>query len=164
MGNDRTPAEAQAVLRRTSFGIALVLVVQYGFGMWVNAYAGRPPTGNGVWNALGHALTSTPAVLTIHAWLGLVILGGSLHTLMTAMTAKRPMLMGTSVIGMLCMVGASVAGAAFVDSGKEARSITMALLTGVALICYLINVAALSGGAQTAGVAGSGGSSDTMAR
>ncbi|NUS14429.1 MAG: hypothetical protein HOY69_24030 [Streptomyces sp.] len=154
MGSNSTPGEALAALRRTSLGIALVLVVQYGFGMWVNAYEGRPPTGNGVWNAFGHALTSTPAVLVIHAWLGLVIIGGSLHTLMTAMGTKRPLLMGTSVVGALCMIGASMSGAAFVDSGKEARSITMAILTGVALICYLVNTAATSSGTEAAGAAG----------
>lgn len=164
MGKSSTPGEALAALRRTSFGIALVLVVQYGFGMWVNAYEGRPATGNGLWSAFGHALTSTPAALVIHAWLGLVIVGGSLHTLMTAMGTRRPLLMGTSVVGALCMIGASLSGASFVDTGKEARSILMALLTGVAIICYLINTAAVSGAPVAAGDAGAGKSGDTVLR
>ncbi|MFR9798737.1 hypothetical protein ACL02U_23000 [Streptomyces sp. MS06] len=164
MGSDRTPGEALAALRRTSLGIAVVLVVEYGFGMWVNSYDGRPPTGNGMWNAFGHALTSTPAALVIHAWLGLVIVGGALHTLMTARGTNRPLLMGTSVFGLLCMVGAALSGAAFVDSGKEVRSLSMALFTGAALICYLINSATTSSAHATAGEAIAGRSDETVVR
>lgn len=144
MGKNQAPHEALAALRRTSFGIALVLLVQYAFGMWVNAYEDLSPKGSGILSAFGDALTSKPAVLTIHAWLGIVLFGGSLHTLMTAMGTKRPLLMITSVVGVLCMVGASFSGAAFVHTGEEARSITMAFLTGVALVCYLTNTAAVS--------------------
>ena len=158
MGTKGTPDEALAALRRTSFGIAVVLVIQYAFGMWVNAYDGRPPTGNGIGSAFGHALTSTPAVLAIHTWLGIVLFGGSIHTLMTAMGTKRPALMATSVVGLLCMIGASVNGAAFVNHRVEARSITMALLTGLALLCYLVNTAAVSGASRSGAAtpAGSG--------
>jgi hypothetical protein len=46
----------------------------------------------------------------------------------------------TSVIGLLALVGAAAQGAAFVDKARPSASMSMAVLTGVALLCYSISL------------------------
>jgi hypothetical protein len=43
-------------------------------------------------------------------------------------------------------VGAAASGAAFVGSGADGDSLAMALLTGVALLCYAVSLFTLSAG------------------
>ena len=42
--------------------------------------------------------------------------------------------------GLASIVAAAVSGAAFVNSGQAGSSMAMAILTGVALLCYLANL------------------------
>jgi hypothetical protein len=44
------------------------------------------------------------------------------------------------VIGLLVLVGAAAQGAAFVDNAHPAASMIIAILTGVALLCYAISL------------------------
>lgn len=136
-------------LERTSLGIVVLVLVQAAVGMGVNLYADVPNKGSGVMSAFGQALTSTPVVLIIHGWLGLLMVGGSIHTLMTAVAAKRPVFMVTSILGMLSIIGAAFSGASFVNKGESGSSVMMAVLTVVALACYLANV--LMAGQKSAG-------------
>ena len=46
----------------------------------------------------------------------------------------------TSVIGLLALVGAAAQGAAFVSDAHPSASMTMAVLTGVALLCYSVSL------------------------
>ncbi|MFE5581681.1 hypothetical protein [Kitasatospora sp. NPDC056531] len=115
-------------------------MVQFAIGMGVFAAGKIDHNGDGIFAAFGHAMTSTPVVLAIHAWVGVVIVGGSIHTLMSAMAVKRPVFMATSILGALSMIGAAFSGAAYVNKGGGGASVSMAVLTVVALACYLSNV------------------------
>jgi hypothetical protein len=42
-------------------------------------------------------------------------------------------------VGLLAVLGAAASGAGFVNSDADGASLAMALLTAVALLCYLIN-------------------------
>lgn len=149
MMSKKESADGTGGLERTSLGIVIGVLVQAAVGMGVNLYADIPNKGNGVMSAFGQALTSTPGVLIIHGWLGLLLVGGSLHTLMTAMATRRPVFMVTSILGMLSIIGAAFSGASFVNKGESGSSVMMAVLTGVALVCYLANV--LMAGQEKAG-------------
>ena len=52
---------------------------------------------------------------------------------------------------LLAIVGAAASGAAFVDSGADGDSLTMALLTGVALFCYAVGLFVLGPAASSDG-------------
>ena len=45
-----------------------------------------------------------------------------------------------SAVFLLALLGAASSGASFVDSGSNSASASMAMLTGVALICSLISL------------------------
>ncbi|MFB7613593.1 hypothetical protein [Kitasatospora sp. NPDC056181] len=134
-------ADPQDGFRKASLGISVALLVQSGVGMAVLLHKHVAHRNTGLFAALGQALGSWPVVLAIHAWIGLVVVGGSIHTLMTARVTGRPLFMLTSGIGMLSLLGAALSGAAYVENGSGAASAMMAVLGGVALCCYLANVA-----------------------
>ena len=129
-------------LRRNSLGISVMLLAQYVLGMGVNLYAPVPDTdqGRGLAVAVGRTLSNPPAVLAIHATLGLLLLIAAVNVLSRAIRSRqRPAIM-TSATGLAAITGAALSGAAFVDHGRPGASMTMAALTAIALLCYLLNL------------------------
>jgi hypothetical protein len=45
-----------------------------------------------------------------------------------------------SVIGLLAMIFASVAGTGFTSTGADSASMAMSVLTGIAMLCYAANL------------------------
>jgi hypothetical protein len=68
--------------------------------------------------------------------LGLVAIG----VLVQAVVARHPGAVVSSALGLLALVCAAAAGASFTSSGDAADSMAMAVLTGVALLCYAVNL------------------------
>ena len=129
-------------LRRNSLGISVMLLAQYGLGMGINLYTPVPKSdqGRGLAVAVGRALSNPPAVLAIHAALGLLLLVAAVNVLSRAIRSRqRPAIM-TSATGLAAIVGAALSGAAFVDHGHLDASMAMAALTALALLCYLLNL------------------------
>lgn len=129
-------------LRKFSAAISVMLLVQYGLGMGVNLYATVPAAdrGAGVAAALGRALTSQPAVLAVHTALGLLMLVAGANVLFRAIRARLGRAIGASAAGLGAIVAAAASGAAFVSNQRAGASMAMAVLTGVALLCYLANL------------------------
>jgi hypothetical protein len=48
--------------------------------------------------------------------------------------------MVTSLVSLVAVVGAAGSGAAFVNTGNNGASLGMALLTAVAMLCFLLNL------------------------
>ncbi len=119
-----------------------MLVVQYGLGIVVNLYVTVPATDqhDGIVQALGRALSSRPLVLASHAVLGLLMLVAGISVLVRAVIARHLPSIAASTIGYIAIIGAAISGAELVDQGHQRSSLVMALLTGVALLCYLINL------------------------
>lgn len=129
-------------LRKNSFAISVMLLVEYGLGMGVNIYARIPAAdqGTGIITALGRALTSQPIVLAVHAALGLLMLVAGVNVLVRASLARHRLAIATSAVGLAAIVAAAFSGATFVNNGQNGASMAMAILTGVALLCYLANL------------------------
>jgi hypothetical protein len=110
--------------------------------MGVNLYARVPAAGRGtgLTVALGRALTGQPVILAAHAVLGLLMLVAGLSVLARAVLARHRQAIVASAAGLAAILGAAVSGAAFVSDGHAAASMAMAVLTGVALLCYLANL------------------------
>jgi O-antigen/teichoic acid export membrane protein len=132
-------------LRKNSLAISVMLLAQYGLGMGVNLYAQAPKAdqGRGLAVAVGRALSNPPAVLAIHAALGLLLLVAAVSVLSRAVLARHRWAMAASVAGLLSIAGAAVSGASFADHEHPGASMAMAVLTAVALLCYLLNLFAL---------------------
>ena len=140
----RTAAEAghEGIVRRTSLGMMVALLVQFVIGMAVNLYDTVPSRdhGGGALTAIGRALSGGPAALAIHAGLGLVILVGTIALVARSVLSRRPALIGLSVVTLLAILGAVSSGAAYVNKADNGSSMGMAVLTGVALLCLALNL------------------------
>jgi hypothetical protein len=138
-----SPAAGQARrrsgLRTNSIAIFMMLLAQYGLGMGVNLYARVPAAdhGAGVTAALGRALTSQPAVLAAHAALGLLMLVAGISVLTRAILTRHRRAIAASAAGLAAIIAAAVSGATFVSNQQASASMAMAILTGVAMLCYL---------------------------
>jgi len=89
---------------------------------------------------LGRALTSQPVVLAVHAGLGLLLPVAAVNVSTRAIRARHRYAIAASVTGLLAIAGAAVSGASFVSDSKTGASMAMAVLTGIALVCYLGNL------------------------
>jgi O-antigen/teichoic acid export membrane protein len=129
-------------LRKNSLAISVMLLAQYGLGMGVNLYARVPRAdqGRGLAVAVGRALSNPPAVLAIHAALGLLLLIAAVNVLSRAILARHRRAVAISAAGLLSIFGAAFSGASFADHGHPGESMAMAVLTAVALLCYLLNL------------------------
>ncbi len=139
---DNGPAAGQVLLRRISLGMLAGLLIQYALGMIVNLYVSVPARDQegGVLAAVGRSLSGGPAALTVHAALGLLLIVGAVNLVVRAAVLRLRLVAWLSVVSLLAIVGAAAGGAAFVNSGADGASLTMALLTGVALFCYAVNL------------------------
>ena len=144
-------ARRRSGLRTNSAAICVMLLVQYGLGMGVNLYAQVPAAdqGSGLAVAVGRALTSQPAVLATHTALGLLMLAAGISVLVRAIRARHRRAIAASATGLAAIIAAAFSGAAFVSNGQAGASMAMAVLTGVALLCYLANLVMVSPAAVT---------------
>lgn len=142
----RPRAGGAEAARRSSFGVSVGLLIQYALGLWVNLYVTVPASdhGGGLLAAIGRALANGPAALAVHAGLGLLLLLGSIALVVRAVVAGDRFFMVTTAVSLLAVLGAAGSGAAFVNKGQNAASLSMGLLTAVALLCQLINLFRLS--------------------
>ncbi len=123
-----------ARVRRVSLVTLVLVVAEYVIGMYVNLYATIPAADHG--HGVGTAITNGPAMLSIHAVLGLLLGLGALGVLWQAIRSRRPAVIAWSAVGLVALAGAAAAGAGFTSTGDRAGSMAMSVLTGVALLCY----------------------------
>jgi hypothetical protein len=130
------------IVRRTSLGMGIGVVVQFALGVWVNLYVTVPARdhGGGFYAAAGRALANGPVALGIHAGLGLLLVLGSISLVVRSAQSGNRALILLSLGFFVTLLGAASSGASFVDSGRDSASATMAVLTGLALICSLLSL------------------------
>lgn len=131
-----------ARLRRASFGTLVVLLIEYGLGVGANIFVKVPDADahHGMGQAFGKAMSNGPAGLAAHVGVGILLVLGSVIVLLLAVRSRSVVLIVSSAVALLTLVGAAVAGAQFVDRGQNSASMTMAVLTGVAILCYAVNL------------------------
>jgi hypothetical protein len=132
-----TATASLARMRRGSLAALVLLVVQYGIGMYVNLYVTVPRGDHG--GGLDSAIANGPAMLSSHAVLGLLLGLVAIGVLVQAVMARHLGAIISSGLGLLALAFAAAAGASFTSSGDNADSMGMAVLTGVALLCYAVN-------------------------
>jgi hypothetical protein len=127
-----------AGLRQASLAALVLLVIQYGIGIAINLYVTVPAADHG--HSIGTAISNGPGVLAAHIVIGLLVILAAAALVVQAIRARHPGVIVTSVIGLLALVGAAAQGAAFVSNAHPSASMTMAILTGVALLCYAVSL------------------------
>ena len=159
--SEEQEAEAVRRVRVFSFAQVLLLVVQTGLGIWVNIYCTLPGAdeGKGLLSSFGNSISKGPASVATHAGFGMLVFINACLLVVFALTVRDTSVKLASVIGWLCIVGAAVSGASFVNATQDSNSansasLTMGLLTMVALGCYAWNLYTLKG-SESAAPAGS---------
>jgi len=131
------PARSQVTaLRRASITALVLLLVQYGIGIGVNLYLTIPAADHG--HGFGTAISNGPAALSVHIILGLLLILAAAGLLVQAIVARHAATIAASAVALLAIIGAAFEGTDFVRSGHPAASMTMAVLTGVAVLCYAV--------------------------
>jgi heme A synthase len=130
----------QAGVRRVSVVALIMLVLQYGLGIVLNLYVEVPA-------ADAHAgifteIATAPVALTVHALLGVALIGTAILLVARAVASRDRLLAMLATAGLTAIGGAFGTGEIFVHSGQDTASMAMAVLTGVALLCYIGTLAA----------------------
>jgi hypothetical protein len=118
----------------------VILLLEYGLGIWINLYGHLPAADHGADVATGfaRAIGNGPVGLSIHAVLGVILLASAAAALVRALLVRRPGLIAAAVIGFVAIVDAGLSGAWFVGSGSNAASMSMAIAAGVAVGGYAL--------------------------
>jgi hypothetical protein len=141
-----------ADVRRSCLTVLIMLVVQYVLGIFLNLYVSIPASDHDA--GFMHEIVSAPLSLTVHALLGLALLGAGIAVVVRAVAAGSRELTVLGAVSLAAMFGAFAAGEFFVrDGGSAGASMMMALLASVALLCYIaaLTVASLPSRTAAAG-------------
>jgi hypothetical protein len=121
-------------LRNLCLTVLIMLVAQYGLGIFLNLYVSVPASDHDA--GLAHEIASGPGSLTLHATLGLVLIVTSVVLLVRAIAVRSPVIILLVALALTAILGAFAAGEVFVrGGGSNSASLIMAFLTGVALLC-----------------------------
>ena len=137
-----TRRPGRAGLRRVCVAALILLVLQYGLGIFLNLYVEVPASDAhaGIFTEIATA----PFALTVHAVLGLALIGTAILLVARAVSLRDRLLAGLAAAGLTAIGGAFGAGEIFVRNGQDIASMAMAVLTGVALLCYVGTLALAS--------------------
>ncbi len=130
-----TRRPGRAGLRRVCLAALIMLVAQYGLGIFLNLYVAVPASD-------AHArvfaeIATAPLALTVHALLGLALIGTAILLVARAVGVRDRLLAVLAAAGLTAIGGAFGAGEIFVRNGQPGASLAMAILTGAALLCYV---------------------------
>jgi hypothetical protein len=136
----------RAGVRLVSVAALIMLVLQYGLGIVLNLYVEVPA-------ADAHAgllteISTSPFALTLHAVLGVALIGTAILLVARAVASRDQLLAVLATGGLTAIGGAFGAGEIFVRSGQDMASMAMAVLTGVALLCYIGTLALAAAAAR----------------
>ena len=140
-----TRRPGRAGLRRVCVAALIMLVLQYGLGIFLNLYVAVPASDAhaGIFGEIATA----PMALTVHALLGLALIAAAILLVVRAVSVGDRLLAVLAAAGLTAIGGAFAAGEIFVRNGQSSASLAMAILTGVALLCY-VGTLALATAAQ----------------
>ncbi|MGA8296621.1 MAG: hypothetical protein WB770_06230 [Acidimicrobiales bacterium] len=143
---ENSAARELAPLKGMCFGAIVMILIQYGLGMWVNLFGHLPTSdhGRGFFDAFGRAIADGPAGLGIHAVFGVMLGLAAIQSLVRGIQSRRRVLMWMSVIGFAAVVVAGLSGIFFVSDQHNGNSFAMAISAGVGLLAYAIALMSLS--------------------
>ena len=130
-----TRRPGRAGLRRVCVAVLIMLVVQYGLGIFLNLYVPVPASDANA--SIFGEIATAPLALTVHALLGLALIGTAILLVARAVGDRDRLLAMLAAAGLTAIGGAFGAGEIFVRNGQPGASLAMAILTGVALLCYV---------------------------
>jgi len=126
---------ARTRMWRASLGVVILLAIEAGLGMFVQSSVDVPKADHHA--GLGDVISNGPVLLSIHAVVGLLLALGGLGLLVQSIMARHWGIAVLSVVGLLALAFASVAGNGYSTTGDGSASTAMAVMAGIALVCYV---------------------------
>ncbi len=111
-----TRAASMAGIRRQSFAMCVLLLVQYGLGIDVNLFVTLPGRDHGA--GLGAAIANGPVAVSIHAVLGLALIVVALSTAVRAALIRHGGVIALAVAGLAALTSAAINGIRFVGTAR----------------------------------------------
>jgi hypothetical protein len=122
--------------------VLIGLVIQLALGMVLNLYITIPA--DDARASYLREIETAPGMLTAHALVGLLVLAAAGILLLRAIALRDALVITPVAAGLAATIGAFAAGEVFVKNGDNSASLSMAVLTGAALLCYIILHAIIS--------------------
>jgi hypothetical protein len=125
-------------LRINALAGLVMLLIEYGLGVWTSLYAGLPASDHGkaTFDAFGGALAHGPVALSIHAVLGTLLIAAAVSVVVRAALVRQAALIVLGCVALIAIVAAWFSGAKFVSDAANGASFGMAVAAGVALLGY----------------------------
>jgi hypothetical protein len=128
-------------LRANALAAVVMLLLEYCLGISVNLYSTLPASDPGKPLFAGFAAAAGgngPLLLSLHALLGTLLVITALAALVrSSRLGATPPIVLTAVALLAILVG-WLAGSEFVGHMRNGTSLTMALVTAVAILCYAL--------------------------
>lgn len=127
-------------LRANALAAVVMLLMQYCLGISVNLYATLPASDHDKFLFAGFtsAIGDGPLLLSLHALLGTLLLITATAALLRSSRLAATAPIALTAIALLAIVIAWLAGSEFVGHMENGSSLTMALATAVAILCYAL--------------------------
>lgn len=125
----------RAGLRRPCLIVLTGLVVQLALGMILNLYVAIPAAG--ARTSYLREIETAPGLLTAHALVALLVLAATGVLLLRAIALRDMAVIAPAAAGLAALLGAFASGEVFVRNGESSASLSMAMLTSVAFLCYI---------------------------
>lgn len=132
---NRQDARQAGRISRASFGLVMMLIVQFVLGTAYNLWGKMPSSGKSI------GMFSSP-LLAIHVIFGILVILAAIDLLVRAIRAGARAPIITSVIGLVALLAAAGTGTSFLKAGDNGASFGMALATAIALAAYVMNLRA----------------------
>jgi hypothetical protein len=131
----------RAGLHQACLVVLTGLVIQLALGMVLNLYIIMPADGR---VSYMREIETAPGVLTAHALLAGLLLATAGIMLLRAVALRDTAVIALVATALAALLGAFAAGELFVRNDADSASLSMALLTGIALLCYVYLQAIIS--------------------
>lgn len=125
----------RAGLHQACLVILTGLVIQLALGMILNLYVALPAADTRV--SYLREVETAPAMLTVHALVAVGLLATAGIMLLRAVALRDTAVIALVAAGLAALLGAFASGELFVRSDADSASMSMAILTSVALLCYV---------------------------
>lgn len=125
-------------LRANTLAAVVMLLVEYCLGISVNLYSTLPASDHGKSPSAGFtsAVGKGPLLLSLHALLGTLLLITAVAALVRSSRLAATPTIALSAVALLAIIVAWLGGSAFIGHMKNGTSLTMAIATAVAILCY----------------------------
>jgi hypothetical protein len=127
-------------LRITALAGLVMLLIEYGLGVWTNLYAQLPSSDHGkaTLAAFGGAVAHGPAGLALHALLGTLLIVNAVLVVVRAALVRQTAPVVLGAVALIAVLAAWFSGAKFVSDQANGASLGMAVAAGVAILGYAI--------------------------